>query len=42
MKKSVFIIAYVDESGVEPRHKLLHFCQIYIADGIGNVARLFL
>ena len=42
MKKSVLLVAYVDEGGVKARHQLLDLCQVDVADGIGNVSRLLL
>ncbi len=42
MKKSVLLVAYVDEGGVKARHQFLDLCQIDVADGIGYVSRFFL
>ena len=42
MKECVFLIADIDESGIEAWHEFFNFGQINVADGIGNPARLFL
>ncbi len=42
MEESVLLVAYIDEGGIQPWHKLLDFCQIDVANGVGNVTRLLL
>ncbi len=42
MKERVFFVADVDKGGVEARHELLHFRHVYVTDGVGQVAALFL
>ena len=42
MKKGIFLVADVDESGVKPGHKFFHFCHINVTHGIGKVTALFL
>ena len=42
VKKSLLIIAHVDEGGIEPREEFFHLTEVDVADGVGAVARLFL
>ncbi len=42
MKKSVLVVAHVDERGVEAGHQLAHLCQIKVAHRVRDVAALLL
>ncbi len=42
VEESVLFVAYVDECGIQSGHQFLDFCQVYVADGVGDVARLLL
>ena len=42
MEECVFVVSYVDESGIKTGHQFFDFSQIYVAYSIGNVACLFL
>ena len=40
VQKGVFFVSHIHECGIEARHKLFYFCQIDVAHGVSNVARL--
>jgi hypothetical protein len=42
MKKRVFLVADVDERGVQARHELFNFGHVNVTDGVGKVAALLL
>ena len=42
MKKSVLLVAHVDEGGVKAGHQFLDFGKIDVSDSVGDVARLLL
>ena len=42
MEECILFVAHVHEGGIKARHEFFHLRQVYVAHGIGEVARFFL